>query len=51
MQTDFGAYCSTAEAIVPIYDISSCEWCDRYHDSEYRWEFDSDANRPRWKEI
>ena len=34
---EWGAYCSVADAIVPIYGTEPCDWCGHDHIVRYRW--------------
>lgn len=37
-----GAFCNTADAIVPLYDDEPCDWCgSRHHFIRYVWNLDT----------
>lgn len=50
--TQYGGMCYTADAIVPIPDDGTCEWCGGAHLRRYVWTWAADPlNRWEWRSI
>lgn len=51
MTTKAGAFCSVADAIVPVPEDGICEWCGGVHVSRYEWVWDESQGRNIWQGV